>query len=121
MMKVAISSSRGGKDDIVNRFFGRCPKFTIAEISDSSVKWLDALDNPGHHSGGGAGVSASQLLINNGVDAIITGNCGPKAMSALKMAKIPVYHASGGISKAVEDLINDKLSKIEPEGFSGFR
>jgi len=46
-MKIAISTD-GNK---VSPHFGRCPKFTIAEIKDNKLVDRKVIDNPGHHPG----------------------------------------------------------------------
>jgi predicted Fe-Mo cluster-binding NifX family protein len=120
-MRVAVSSSVGGADELVNQFFGRCEKFTIATVENDKISYEKVIDNPGNQAGGGAGIKAAQVLIDAGVDAVITGDCGPKAVSALKTAGITAYHATGRIQDALEAFAFGKLSTVEPQGGSGFR
>ena len=62
--------------------------------------------------GGGAGVSAAELVANEHINAIITVNMGPKAFSVFSNLGIDIYHATGNIKEAVEDFIKGKLQKI---------
>ncbi len=43
-MKVAIATDRGQ----VSQLFGRCPGFTIVEITDGKVVRKDFVENPGY-------------------------------------------------------------------------
>ena len=120
-MKVAISSTGKGLDSQIDMRFGRCAYFVIAEIKDGKIKELKSIQNPNVGVGGGAGISAAQLVANEGVDAVITGNVGPRAFGVFAQFGIKVYQASGKVKDALEKLAKGKLKPISaatgPMGF----
>lgn len=87
-MKICITSSGNSSGSMMDPRFGRCAYFVIA---DTDTMEFRALENAAAASGGGAGVTAGQLMIDNGVTAVITGNVGPNAMNVLKAGNIEIY------------------------------
>ena len=62
------------------------------------------MENAGPAAGSGAGVSTAQMIIGKGVDAVLTGNCGPNAHQALSATGIKVItRVSGKITDAAKD------------------
>ncbi|MBU0586759.1 NifB/NifX family molybdenum-iron cluster-binding protein [Candidatus Micrarchaeota archaeon] len=112
-MKVLISTEKGGLSDSVFPVFGRSPTFTIVNADKNSRKIENAkvIQNPAYQAGGGAGVAAAQNAINQGAQAIISGSCGPNALIVLNQAGIEIYSGNGNVKKAVESLLEGKLSK----------
>ena len=109
-MKIAISST---EDDKVDSRFGRCPKFKIVEIEGKEIKNEKTIDNPAAKQAGGAGIQAAQLIGNEKVEAVSTGNLGPNAMETLRQLNIKVYQANGNTKEAINDFIKGKLKKLE--------
>jgi len=97
-MKIAISSTGKSLDSQIDPRFGRCQYFIIA---DPESMEFEAFDNVGLMASGGAGVQASQLIVQRGATALITGNLGPNAASALSASGIKVYLVPGGTVKEV--------------------
>jgi len=106
-MKIAFTTASGGMEDVVMPVFGRAPTFTIVEIEGKDVKATNIIENPAFNASGGAGVQAAQLLINEGVKAVVSGNYGPNAAIILKQAGIELYVGSG---MKVRDALNAYLS-----------
>jgi len=98
-MKIAISSTGPTLDAEVDPRFGRCQYFIVA---DTETMEFEALDNASAMSSGGAGISAAQTIAGKGVEAVLTGNCGPNAYQVLSPAGIKVIT---GISGKVKDAI----------------
>ena len=99
-MKVAVSAAGPSLDSPIDPRFGRCLYLLIV---DNESMAFEALENPAVMAPGGAGVQAAELVANKGVDAVITGNCGPNAYQVLSAAGIPVFvGASGSVREAVE-------------------
>ncbi|MFO7556511.1 MAG: NifB/NifX family molybdenum-iron cluster-binding protein [Desulfobacterales bacterium] len=99
-MKIAISSTGPTLDDPVDPRFGRCAYFVIVETDDLS---FEAFNNESISLGGGAGIQSAQFVASKGVDAVITGNCGPKALQALSAAKIEIFVGqSGAVREVIE-------------------
>ena len=97
-MKIAISSTGKSLDSQIDPRFGRCQYFIIA---DPESMEFEAFDNVGLMASGGAGVQAAQLIVQRGATALITGNLGPNAASALSASGIKIYLVPGGTVKDV--------------------
>jgi predicted Fe-Mo cluster-binding NifX family protein len=98
MMKIAISSSGKDLDSQIDPRFGRCQYFIFA---DPDTMDSEALENVGLMASGGAGIQAAQFVAQKGVNALVTGNLGPNAASALSAAGIKVYLVPGGTVREV--------------------
>ena len=99
-MKLAVSSSQKDLEAPLDPRFGRCPYFLIVETDSMSS---ESFENQSAAMGGGAGVQAAQFVASKGAEAVITGNCGPKAMQVLSAAGVQVFVGQSGV---VKDLIN---------------
>ena len=98
-MKVCISSSGNSLDSKMDPRFGRAAYFVIA---DTDTMEPEIIENSAAASGGGAGITSGQLMVDKGVTAVITGNVGPNAMNVLKAANIEIYH---GVDVSVKENI----------------
>lgn len=98
-MKIAISATKPSLDAEVDARFGRCQHFIIV---DPETEEFEALDNTNTMAAGGAGVSTAQVIAGKGVEAILTGNCGPNAYQVLSSSGIRVIT---GVSGMVKDAI----------------
>jgi len=118
-MKIAITATGPDMDSPVDNRFGRCSYFVIV---DTDTMANEAIENKSAEAMGGAGVQSSQLVINQGVAAVVTGNCGPNAFSILNAANIKVYTgASGKVSDAVRAFKSDSLKVADgPNSTPGF-
>ena len=110
-MKIAVSTGKGGLDDMVFPVFGRCQSFTIVE-ADKEIKGSSVIPNPAMSAVGGAGIMAAQAIIDKGINAVITGNCGPNAYRIFAQAGIRVYLGSGKVEDAVKALLEGKLQEM---------
>jgi len=99
-MKIAISSTGKDLDCQIDPRFGRCQYFIFL---DPETMEFEAAENQGLTAMGGAGVQAAQLVVQKGVNALITGNLGPNAASALSASGIKVYLVPGGTVKEVTE------------------
>jgi predicted Fe-Mo cluster-binding NifX family protein len=80
--------------------FGRCQYFVFV---DPESMEFEAFENEGLMASGGAGVQAAQLVVQKGAKALVTGNLGPNAASALSASGIKVHLAAGGSVKEVTE------------------
>lgn len=111
-MKIAISASSDDIGGQVNATFGRCQGFIIAEVEGSEVKSSEFVANSAVNSPGGAGIVAAQAVINQGVQAVISGNLGPNAFNVLQQAGIKFYPAFGmNIKEAIEKMAAGALKE----------
>ena len=110
-MKVAISSLGEALDAGVDAVFGRCAAFVCVDTETSEVT---AWPNPALAASGGAGIQAAQFVLDQQVDAVVSGNLGPNAMRVFSAAGVPVYAAQGGtVGQAVAALQAGELALIQ--------
>jgi predicted Fe-Mo cluster-binding NifX family protein len=106
-MKVAVSAAGPNLDSPVDPRFGRCQFLLIVDIDSLD---FEAVENPAVMAPGGAGIQAAELMANRGVEAVITGNCGPNAYQVLSAAGIEVFvGASGSVRQAMESYRRGEL------------
>ena len=106
-MKIAISAVGQTLDAEIDSRFGRCRYFVIVDLETMKS---EALDNSVATGSGGVGVSAAQMIAGKGVEAVITGNCGPNAHQVLSAAGIKVISGfSGNVRDAIENYKSGKL------------
>jgi predicted Fe-Mo cluster-binding NifX family protein len=98
IMKVAVSSSGKDLNSQLDPRFGRCAYFLVIHPDDMS---FEVFDNESSVLGGGAGIQSAQFLASKGVDAVITGNCGPNAVQTLSAAGVELFAGQTGTVKEV--------------------
>jgi len=100
-MKIAIATD----GTQVAHHFGRCESYTIVEIENNEVLKKSIIDNPGHEPG-----FLPKFLSEKGVNCILTGGMGPKAINLFREKNVePVIGVYGSIDKVIEDFLNNKL------------
>jgi predicted Fe-Mo cluster-binding NifX family protein len=112
-MKIAVSASSPDLEGSVDPRFGRCSYFLIV---DPETMEFEAVENPYVGASGGAGIQAAQLVAGKGVQAVLTGSCGPNACQTLKAAGVKVVV---GVTGTVRELIQDYISGVEFKEASG--
>jgi len=73
--------------------FGRCPMYIFV---DPDTMEFEAVENPAMGAAGGAGIQAAQFIVEQGAQAVVTGNVGPNAFNVFQSANVPVYLFDGG-------------------------
>jgi len=107
-MKIAISAMGRTLDAEIDPRFGRCRYFIIV---DPETMQFEDLENSGAMNGGGAGISTAQTIAGKGIEAVLTGNCGPNAYQVLEAAGIKVITGvSGKVQDAIQSYKSGKLS-----------
>ena len=106
-MKIAISSTGKDLSFQVDHRFGRCAYFIIIETDDMS---FEACENENIALSGGVGIQSASFIISKGVKAVLTGNCGPKAMQTFEAGEAEVFTGqTGTVKEAVERYKNGNL------------
>ncbi len=106
-MKICVTSTGDNLDAPLDPRFGRCGFFIIV---DTETMEFEAIENPNVSAMGGAGVQSAQLVANQSVKTVITGNAGPNAFHTLNAAGIEVMTgASGSVKDAVEQYKSGQL------------
>ncbi len=111
-MKIAVSATDKNIESNVSDVFGRCPYFIIAEIKDDKIEKTETIKNESDNQTSGAGVSTAQLVAENNVNVVITGNTGPRALDVLNQFNIEIYSGEGIIKDVLQEYIDGKLKKI---------
>ena len=112
-MKIAVSSIDKNIEGNVSDVFARCPYFIIIEIENQKIEKFEVIKNESENQMSGAGISAAQLMAEKNVNAVITGNVGPRASDVLKQFNIEVYRGSGAIKEVLQEFINGELKKLQ--------
>jgi len=116
-MKIAISATGTNLDAEVDPRFGRCQYFIIV---DPETMQFEAVENTSAMASGGAGISAAQMIAGKGVEAVLTGNCGPNAYQVLSPAGIKVITGvSGKVKDAVQSYKSGQLQPGSPPSGGG--
>lgn len=112
-MIICITSEGNSKESRLDTRFGRCPYFIIGDSDKLDKNDFLTIENTAAVSGGGAGIAAGQIMVENNVDAVITGNVGPNAMNVLKSADVKIYRGENGtVSYNFEKFLSGELEKI---------
>jgi len=107
-MRIVVTSSGADLEAQASPLFGRCPMYVFV---DTDTLAFEALDNPAQAAPGGAGVRAAQFVVEQGAQAVISGNVGPNAYDVLNSAGVPVYlFTAGSVRQAVEAFQQGRLS-----------
>jgi len=100
-MKIAVTAMGPGLGDAVSARFGRCPYFLLVDTDD--MKLVESVENGNASAAGGAGVQSAQMVVDREAQAVLTGDCGPKARQVLDAAGIKVcVGVTGVVKEAVE-------------------
>jgi predicted Fe-Mo cluster-binding NifX family protein len=108
-MRIVISAQGENLEAPASPVFGRCPTYVFV---DTDTMRSEAMPNPAMNQGGGAGIQAAQFVVEQGAEAVLSGNLGPNAFDVLEAAGIPVYLISEGtVREAVEAF---KAGRVQP-------
>lgn len=108
-MKMAICSTGESVTSAVEMRFGRAPFFVLVDMESGSA---EGVKNPGALAPGGAGPKTAQFLCDKGVDVVLAGKLGPKALQAIKGAGIEVYCLDEG--RVDEAILKFKENQLAP-------
>ncbi|AVQ39456.1 diguanylate cyclase [Clostridium sporogenes] len=113
-MKIAISSTGKTMENLLDMRFGRCEYF---QIHDTESKEVKILENKGQNASGGAGIVASNQLVDEKIDVIITGNFGPNAFEIIEKAGVKAYKCESiSITSVIEKYNKGELEQISMSG-----
>lgn len=101
MKIVAIPTD--GKE--VSQHFGHCPQFFLFTVEGNDISKKEFVDNPGHQPG-----FLPRFLNDQGVNCIIAGGMGTRAVDLFKENNIDVITgASGSLDEVVEQYLTGNL------------
>ncbi|MFP4661490.1 MAG: NifB/NifX family molybdenum-iron cluster-binding protein [Halanaerobiales bacterium] len=105
MRKIAIPAD----GNVVSQHFGHCTQFYIASVEGSEVKEKEFVDNPGHQPG-----FLPRFLNGLGVNCILAGGMGQRAVALFNQNNIEVVTGAGGpLDQVLEQYLNDSLETEE--------
>ena len=90
-MKIAIPVDEQNIKTTVCMSYGRTPFFMLYDTDTEKAEYLD---NGAISAMGGAGIKASQSIVDAGADVVLTQRCGENAAEVLNAAGIPMYKAT---------------------------
>ncbi|MEW5719449.1 MAG: NifB/NifX family molybdenum-iron cluster-binding protein [Chloroflexota bacterium] len=99
-MKIIITTVTPNIETEVDPRFGRGAYLLV--VDPATLEW-QAHPNPGVNAPGGAGIKAAQFVVEQKVGAVISGDFGPNAFSALNAANVPMYVF--GATRTARDVI----------------
>jgi len=109
-MKIAITANGKDLDSNIDLRFGRAYGFIIYDLDNGKHNFVDNVQNL--EAAQGAGIQAAQTVVNQNVEALITGHCGPKAFKVLSAADIKIYvGAEGSVKDAIQKFKNNELQE----------
>lgn len=98
-MKIAITATDKNLSSTIDPRFGRAAYFIV--IDSESGDYYAVENSQNLNLPQGAGIQAAKTIIENQVEVLITGNCGPKAFQVLKSAGTDIITgAEGTVSQA---------------------
>jgi predicted Fe-Mo cluster-binding NifX family protein len=101
-MRIAATASGTTLDSGFDPKFGRCQYFLFIDTDDKAV---ECVENPHRATSGGTGTRCAQLLADQNITLVLTGEAGPNARRALEAAGITVVTGcSGRIADTVAGL-----------------
>ena len=110
-MKIAITVVQPSLESEIDPRLGRCAFFLIVDLEKGDHSFLE---NPNLSAPRGSGIQTVHLLSEKGVNAVLTGNCGPNAYQAFSVAGISVYSGISGLAaNAIELYKSAKLTPTE--------
>lgn len=94
-MKIAISCQGNTLESPVDPRFGRAQGFLVYDLDTNNFEYANNDQNL--NIAQGAGIQTAQNVAKTGAKAVITGNVGPKAFSALSQGILPCICTPTGL------------------------
>ena len=115
-MKIAIPDDNG----TVSSHFGRCPRFTVVELSGKEIISKELVESPGHNPG-----LLPDFFNNLNIDTVIAGGMGMRARELFEQKNIDVLlGVSGSVDDTIKSIIEGTLkrgnSSCEPGSGKGY-
>jgi predicted DNA-binding protein (UPF0251 family)/predicted Fe-Mo cluster-binding NifX family protein len=101
---IAITSTDGTLDGMVDERFGRSRKIIVYDKETQSYVTIDNTTNMNLPQG--AGIQTARSVVGTSAQTVISGHFGPNAFAALETAGITAYSAS-------DMTVRDALTKLE--------
>jgi predicted Fe-Mo cluster-binding NifX family protein len=108
-MRIAVTST--GKELIsdMDPRFGRAKYFVI--VDSETLEYEVAENKQNLNLPQGAGIQAAKTIVDQKVDVLISGNCGPKAFQVLNAGGVIVV--TGAHGRVIDAVTQYKSGKLE--------
>jgi predicted Fe-Mo cluster-binding NifX family protein len=117
-MKILITTQGDSPDSEVDPRFGRARHFLVYDTETNTYSPVSNKQNL--QALQGAGIQAGRTVADTGAQAVLTGNCGPKAFRVLNEAGIRVYvGVQGKAREAVEAFQRGELAEATSANVEG--
>jgi predicted Fe-Mo cluster-binding NifX family protein len=117
-MKVAVTSQGADLTSEVDPRFGRARFFVVFDTDTGEVSTHDNTQNLNALQG--AGIQAARTMADLKVEAVVTGNVGPKAFSVLQQANVKIHlGAKGSVKDALETFGRGELASANEPNVEG--
>ncbi|MBN1588566.1 MAG: NifB/NifX family molybdenum-iron cluster-binding protein [Pirellulales bacterium] len=117
-MKIVVTAQGSDLDSPVDPRFGRARYFVVVDTDSGKFSAHDNTQNL--NAAQGAGIQAGRTITDLGVEAVLTGNVGPKAFATLQAANIKIYPgATGTVREAVNQFKAGQLTDASKANVQG--
>ncbi|MBF0120659.1 MAG: NifB/NifX family molybdenum-iron cluster-binding protein [Desulfobacterales bacterium] len=108
-MNIAVTSTGKDLKSEIDPRFGRTSYFIVVNPETMQFKVIENEQNLNLPQG--AGIQAGKNMVDNKIDLVITGNCGPKAFKVLDKSGIKVITGVSGL--VIDAVLNYKNGKLK--------
>jgi predicted Fe-Mo cluster-binding NifX family protein len=117
-MNIAVTSQGNNLDSQIDPRLGRTKFFIVYDLEKDEFAAMDNKQNL--NAPQGAGIQAAQNIIGTGSEAVITGNCGPKAFRVLSAGDVKVFKAvDGTVKENIEKYRSGELNEMSDANVEG--
>jgi predicted Fe-Mo cluster-binding NifX family protein len=114
MRRIAIAcEDNQGLNGQISQHFGRCPFYLIVDVEDDEIRKAESIVNPYHnnHIPG----KIPQFIKEQGVNVMIAGGMGPRAIDMFTNLGIEVLTgAMGSARNILQAYLRGEISGVEP-------
>ena len=111
-LRIAVATKgRDGLEDVVSDVFGRANTFTVIDAEESEIESVKILENPALSYKHGAGPIVVKMLVDSGVNMVLSAELGPGASALLEQHNVAHIAVKPGTS--VKESVRKALDKIE--------
>ena len=100
-------------DDIVSNVFGRAKTFTIVDVENQQMIDAKVIENSAESYNHGAGPIVVKMLVDEGVNVVLSNKLGIGASELLKQFNITHFQVTPG--KNVKETIEKALPSLKME------
>ncbi len=114
-MRIAFAADTNeGLDSTISAHFGRCPYYVFVDVEDGEVRNVEVTENPFYYDHGAPG-QVPGFIANRGVDVMVSGGMGPRAIGFFEQLGVQAATgASGRVRDVLKAYLRHELQGAEP-------